>query len=86
MITLIALMLMTGSSEGKPPKYKADSCHSSDSEFRPSTIKIVQVGYTNYQYQVWNGPTLKWAGQYFINSFEAIETVYEKDGKCPDAK
>jgi hypothetical protein len=83
METLLALMLMS-SPAPVSPKYTVGSCYGFDSEDRPNTIKILGIDEKKYRYQVWNNNTFGPADEYFLNSFESIETVYDHKKKCPN--
>jgi hypothetical protein len=80
MITLIALALATAGTNPGKPNYKPQHCYSNGSEDRPHLIKVLSVEAHLYTYQVWLSKA--WSDT-FANSFEAIETVYPAEEKCP---
>lgn len=84
METLLALYILSTQAHASLPNYKVNSCHYTDTDSRPNTIKIMSIESKLYTYKVWYSP-YGWS-ETFAHSFEAIEEVYSADRKCPDAR
>ncbi len=84
METLIALYIASHSSTGPVvANYKEGQCYKiSTEEFRPGTIKITQVGHSEYLYKVWFPDSKSYSSE-LANDIDTIETVYDTLVECP---
>lgn len=78
---LIAMMFI--SFETTPPKYNINKCYQADTDYRPSTIKILRKTKKKYVYKIWYGWQKTWSGP-VINDSMTIEQIYDKEVKCPE--
>jgi hypothetical protein len=78
---LIALMFISWP-EAEGAKYKIDHCYQADSDYRPTTIKILEIKNNKYVYKIWFGWQNTW-GDELINKVQTIEHVYDVEVKCP---
>lgn len=80
MITLLALFLISNASPlPLAAPYLVSHCYSSDSEFNPRVIKILEVGQKEYRYSLFT------QGEFYgnmSNSIDTINSVYPKEVVC----
>lgn len=80
MTSLIALFLISNANpESLPVPYLVSHCYSSDSEFNPRVIKILEVGHSEYRYSLFTQD--EFYGN-MSNSIDTINSVYPKEVVC----
>jgi hypothetical protein len=78
---LIALLFISWP-EAEAAKYKVNNCYQADTDYRPSTIKILNIQNAEYLYKVWFPWQKSW-GDEITGKIETIEYNYNVQIKCP---